>query len=53
MKIKLILISLISLMIIMNPGIFAEEIDFTILHTNDEHSEIVPHSPYLDAIQGG
>ncbi|MBF8436328.1 bifunctional metallophosphatase/5'-nucleotidase [Halanaerobiaceae bacterium Z-7014] len=52
MKIKLILISLISLMIIMNPGIDAEEIDFTILHTNDEHSEIVPHSPYLDAIQG-
>ena len=52
MKIKLILISLICLMIIINPGIFAEEIDFTILHTNDEHSEIVPHSPYLDAIQG-
>ncbi|MGM0420646.1 MAG: bifunctional metallophosphatase/5'-nucleotidase [Bacillota bacterium] len=29
-------------------SLHAAKVDFTILHTNDEHSELVPHSPYLD-----
>ena len=28
--------------------VHAEEINFTILHTNDEHSALIPHSPAVD-----
>lgn len=33
-----------------NPG---EELYFTILHTNDEHSSVIPHSPAVDQATGG
>jgi len=48
LMIRLLIGLMIGLIFLAAVPLQAEEISLTILHTNDEHSEIIPHSPSLD-----
>ncbi len=49
---KIILLTLMILVMGVSSGYPSKEITFTVLHTNDEHSNLIPHSPAIDYIPG-
>lgn len=46
--IKNLFITVLLMTLFFSPNVFAKEVNFTILHTNDEHSAIISHSPVND-----
>ncbi len=49
----LISLFIVLLFLLLPPGLCGAEVNFTLLHTNDEHSSLIPRGPALGEVSGG